>query len=440
MKKIKKIMMILILLININVKAEGEATINNIKVNGRDATCTGYDCTIEIDSDRATITYSKIDNEATVDRESGFSLDLTSPTNLIKIVVKNDKGDDVIENTYNITINKHEKSSDYTLKSLKVNDEEITLTEDVFVYSYTSKYDDEKIIIDAKPNDGKAKIMTDLTFEFPLDRSSMALDFDVKAENEEIKTYRVVVNRGIKPNTYLKSIKIDKIKLDFDKEKFSYNETVEYSVNELMVEAVAEKTDAKVEIDKPETLEVGENIIKIKVTNDKAESIYEIKVIREPNLDKSLANLKKLEIEEYSKLNFKPNVIDYTLKFSVIPKSLNIKAEAIDSNAKVEILNNEDLINNDKVVIKVTLPLDEAIIVREYTLNIVESKSITSDKMGIIVSIIVEIMAIIILAILEIKEKKNKKKAKILKIKNLIKKKNSKKVVKKEQEEEIEII
>ena len=436
----KKILMFFILFVSFNVYAEGEATINNIKVNGRDATCTGYDCTIEIESDKANVTYSKIDSEAIVDRESGFSIDLTSPTTLIKIVVKNDKGDEVIENTYNITINKHEKSGDYTLSSLKVNDEDIKLLEEVFVYNYTSKYDDEKIEVSAKTNDSRAKIITDLTFDFPLDRSSIALDFDVKAENDEVKTYRIVVNRGIKPNTYLKSLKIDKIKLDFDKEKLIYNETVEYSVNELMVEAIAEKDDAKVEIDKPETLEVGENVIKVKVTNDKAESIYEIKVIREPNLDKSLANLKTLEIEEYSKLNFKPNVIDYTLKFREIPKSLNIKAEAIDSNAKVEIINNDDLIDKDKIIIKVTLPVDEAIIVREYTLNIVESKSITSDKMGVIISIIIEVIVIIILLILEIKDKKKKKKAKILKIKNLIKKKNVKKTVKKEPEEEIEII
>ena len=434
----KKMILLIILLININVLAEGEATINNIRVNGIDATCTGYDCVIEIDSDKATVTYSLIDANATPDRLSGFSIDLTSPSNLIKIVVRNDKGDEPIENTYSITINKHEKSSDYTLSSLKVNDEDINLMEDVYVYNYESKYDDEKIIVSAKTNDSKAKIVTDLDFEFPLDRSSIALDFDVKAENEEVKTYRIVVNRGIKPNTYLKSLKIDKIDLKFDKEKLNYNETVEYSVNELIIEAKAEKEDAKVEIEKPETLEVGENIIRIIVTNDKAESIYEIKVIREPNLDKSLANLKKLEILEYPKLNFEPNIIEYDLKFKEIPKSLTIKSESLDNNAKIEVLNNEDLTNEDKVIIRVSLPVDEAIIVREYTLNIIESKSIVSNNLSIIISIIIEIIVIIILLILEIKDKNKKKNNRINKMKNLVKKKNRKK--EKEEKEEIEII
>ena len=433
----KKVLMFLILIFSFNVYAEGEATIGSIKVNGRDATCTGYDCTIEVDSDKATVTYTKIDSEATVDRESGFSLDLTSPSNLIKIVVKNDKGDEVIENTYNITINKYEKSNDYTLKSLKVNDEEITLMEEVFVYNYTSKFDDEKIVVNAVTNDTKAKIMTDLNFEFPLDRSSIALDFDVKAENNDTKTYRIVVNRGIKPNTYLKTLKIDKINLKFDKEKLQYEEKVEYSVNEIMVEATPEKSEAKVEIDKPETLEVGENIIKIKVINEKAESIYEIKVIREPNLDKSLANLKKLEVSEYSKLDFEPNVLDYTLKFRDVPEKLNITALASDPNAEIEIIDNKDLKDGSKVIVKVTLGLDEAIIEREYTLNIVESKSIVTNKTSIVVSIIIEIITIIVLFVLDIKDKKKKKYDKLNKIKNLIKKKKN---VKKEPEEEIEII
>ena len=436
----KKLLIIIVLSICFVVNAEGEATINNIKVNGRDATCTGYDCTIEVDSDKATITYSLIDLAATVDRSSGFTIDLTSPSNLIKIVVKNDSGSEVIENTYNVTINKHVKSSDYTLSSLKVNEEEIKLMEDVYVYNYTSKYDDEKIVIDAKTKDSNAKIVTDLEFEFPLDRSSLAVDFDVKAENDDTKTYRIVVNRGVKPNTYLKSLKIDKIDLSFDKEKLNYQESVEYSVNELMVEATAENKDAKVDISKPETLEVGENIIKITVSVEKAESVYEIKVIREPNLDKSLANLKSLEIEEYAKLNFQANVLSYTLNFREIPNKLTIKATPLDSNGKVEIINNEDLINNDKVIVRVTLNLDEAIIVRDYTLNIVERKNITNSKLSIIISIIIEIIAIIILLILDINDKKKKRKDKLNKIKNLIKKKNNKKIIKKDIEEEIEII
>lgn len=436
----KKLLIIIVLSICFVVNAEGEATINNIKVNGRDATCTGYDCTIEVDSDKATVTYSLIDLAATVDRSSGFTIDLTSPSNLIKIVVKNDSGSEVIENTYNVTINKHVKSSDYTLSSLKVNEEEIKLMEDVYVYNYTSKYDDEKIVIDAKTKDSNAKIVTDLEFEFPLDRSSLAVDFDVKAENDDTKTYRVVVNRGVKPNTYLKSLKIDKIDLAFDKEKLNYQESVEYSVNELMVEATAENKDAKVDISKPEILEVGENIIKITVSVEKAESVYEIKVIREPNLDKSLANLKSLEIEEYAKLNFEANVLSYTLNFREIPNKLTIKATPLDSNGKVEIINNEDLINNDKVIVRVTLNLDEAIIVRDYTLNIVERKNITNSKLSIIISIIIEIIAIIILLILDINDKKKKRKDKLNKIKNLIKKKNNKKIIKKDIEEEIEII
>ena len=36
----------------------------------------------------------------------------------------------------------------------------------------------------------------------------MAIDIEIKAENGDIKTYRIVVRRGLKPNVYLKSLKI----------------------------------------------------------------------------------------------------------------------------------------------------------------------------------------------------------------------------------------
>ena len=111
----KKLMFfILIIFLSINVFAEGEATIKNIKVNQISCACSGYDCEVEVDGDKATITYEVVDPDATVDRNSGFSVDLISQTTSIKIVVTNNKGEEKIENTYNLTINRHVKSDDFT--------------------------------------------------------------------------------------------------------------------------------------------------------------------------------------------------------------------------------------------------------------------------------------------------------------------------------------
>ena len=434
----KFLFFLLSLLLFVNVKAEGEATIKNLRVNGKDCKCIDYKCQMEVDAESVTITYELVDSEATVDRQSGFTKDLTSPLETIKIVVSNTLNGEKVENTYEITITKHEKSNDTTLSKLKVNDTEIELLEEVIVYSYTAKYDEDKIIIDATCNDSNAKINSNLEFDFSLDRSSESFDFDVVAENGDKITYRIVAQRGEKPNTYLKSLKIDKANIDFKKETLNYEATVEYSVNSLLVEAVAESEKATVKIIKDD-LVVGENEIKIVVTNEKAESTYVILVTREENMDKSLANLKSLKIEEYPKLDFDSNVLEYQLKFSEIPNELTIDATPIDENGEVEIIGNKDLITEDKVIIRVTVN-DK--IIREYILNIFEEKGIIKDKKIIIILIVILVITMIVLFILQIKEKKKKRKAMLNRVKDLIKKKNNKKVKvnKEKKEEEIEII
>lgn len=437
MKKII-LFLIMILFLSINVLAEGEATLKNIKVNGISCSCSGYDCEIEIDSDKATITYEVADIDANVDRNSGFSVDLISQTTGIKIVVTNDKGEEKIENTYNLTINRHEKSGDFTLKSLKVNDKDITLMPDVYSYAYEAEYSDEVIIVDAIANDNKAKVKVDKEYAFSLEKSSTYIEFTVTAENNESKTYSIVVKRGVMPDTTLKSLKIDKIDFTFNKSVLNYDLSVPYSVTDLLIEAIANADEATIKIEKDDLI-VGENIVKIIVTNDMAVSEYVLKITREPNLDKSLANLKSLTIDEYDKLDFEENVLEYTLKFSDIPNELTIHATPISNDGNVEILNNKDLKDGSKVIIKNTLK--ETSVSREYLLTLVEEKGMVNNKKIILISIIVLVITIILLIILEIKDKKQKRLKRLNHILELKKKKMKKENKKRtNKEEELEVI
>lgn len=437
MKKI--ILFVLILFLGISVNAEGEATIKNIKVNGRECYCTSYECVIEVDTKTAKITYDLADTTATVDRASGFSVDLTGQLTVVKIVVTNNQGDDKIENTYNISITLHEKSSDVTLKSLKVNDDAITLLKDVFVYNYMAKYSDEEIVVDAILNDTNAKLTKEDKYSFPLDRSSQSIDFTVTAENGTNKNYRIVLMRGDKPNTFLKSLKVDHGNISFDKNTLEYSFNVDYSVNELIVEAIAESDDATVKIEK-DSLVVGENTIKVIVTNDKATSEYVLLVTREENKDKSLANLKSIKIREYPKFDFEENVLDYTIKFREIPEKLNIEAKSLSSDGKVEIVGNEDLVDGSKIIIKNTLI--EAVISREYTITIKLDDVKENSKLSIIISLIILIITMIVLFVLEIKERRNRRLSEITKILNLRRKKEKQKKDKesKKIEDDIDII
>ena len=361
----KKVMLLFLLVcMFLHVNAEGEATLKNIKVSGKECKCIEYNCEVEVDGNSAIVSYELVDSNAKVDRQSGFSVDLTSKTTNIKIDVTNTNNGEKVENTYTISIVKHEKSKDGSLKFLKVNGKEVKLLDDVVVYLYDAKYDEEKIVVTAEPKSAGAKIVSELSFEFDLERSTDSFDFDVKSENGDVTTYRIFAVREEKPDTSLKSLKLNHGNINFVKNQYEYSFSVEYNVNDISIDAVPNSKDATVKIDKKD-LVVGDNTIKIIVTNKKAESIYKLNVTREENIDKSIANLKKLEIKEYDSFNFDPNVLDYNLSFRDIPSFLTINAVPLDENGKVEILNNEDLHEDDKVVVKVNL-IDKNIS-REYT-------------------------------------------------------------------------
>lgn len=440
----------MILLLAFTVKAEGEATLTNIKVNGASCTCSGYDCNVSVMASSGTITYDLVDKDAKVDRLSGFKVDLLSESTTIKLTVINDKGEEKIENIYNITIIKQEIENDLSLKSLKVNGSAMKVGKDIIAYSYTSEYDTTVITLEVVPNDSSVKVIKQDKYEFPMEDSSISVDFSLKPLSGEQLDYRVVITRGIKPDTTLKSLKINGKDITLDEKEFTYDVVVEYSVNELDIEAIPNNKDAKVEIES-KTLVVGDNVAKIKVTSSKAKSEYTLNVKREDNIDKSVANLAKLEVEEYKKLDFKENVLDYVLKFSEIPEKLTIHAKAKDDNCVVEIVDNENLADGSKVTIKSVL----GSITREYTLTIKESTGISDNKSVILACIIGLSLVIIALIIIEIHSKKQKKREYLQKIFDLRhkverKRKEEKEKLKKKlkikskekpkEEEELEII
>ena len=438
--------LIAIVFLALGVKAEGEATINNIKVNGTECACSGYECSVEIMSTQATITYDLSDKEAKVDRLSGFKIDLLSEVTTVKLTVSNDTGEEKIENVYNINITKLEKVNDFSLNSLSVNGEKIDVVKDVVVYNYTCKYDTEKITLSVNTNDSKAKVIKENEYAFPLNESSLAVDFSVEAEDGKKLDYRVVVTRGVKPNTTLKSLKVEPGNIEFNEQVYKYQFSVEYGINEIKIEAVPNNKDAKVEIDN-KSLVVGENEIKITITSDNSKSEYILLVTREENIDKSVANLKTLKVSEYPKLDFKENVLDYILSFREIPDKLTITANSKDSDGTVEIIGNENLKNDSKVIIKNTLK--ESNITREYTLLIKEEKEVHTNKKAILISIVALVITIIVLLILEIHSKKRAKRnylKRIFELRHKIEKKRKEektkceKDKKKKVEDDIEII
>lgn len=446
MKKLKWFLITFIMILNINVYAEGEATLKNIKVNGKAVSCSEYVCEAEVNVNNATITYEKDDPNAKVDRESGMLTSFEGENVSISIKVTNGEN----TNIYTFNIKKHIKSSDYSLKKLKLNDDLIDLKDDIFVYNQLIDYDVKEIKIEAVCNDSAAKVTSNTVIPFDLEESSKSIDINVQAENGDTKTYRVVLTREETPITTLKSLKLSPGNIEFDPETYEYAMEVEYSVTDILVETLPTDDNALVKITKEE-LVVGENTISIEVSLNRAKTNYSIIVYREENLDKSLANLKTLKIDEYSKLDFEPNVLEYVLKFKEIPDKLNIDAEAVNSDTVIDIKGNGNLKNGSVITVEVTV--NEKHIKREYLLKLEEVIEEETNKTAIIIAIIVIILTMIFLFIIEQKEKKLKKKLKLIMLKNkFIKKKKeqeakekketkeTKKSPKKEEDEEIEII
>ena len=425
MKK-RILLLILFLFIGYNVFAENEATLKNIKVNNKECVCDAFKCEIEIDADKATVTYELNDSNATVDRLSGFSTDLISPVTTMKVTVVNDKSEEKIENVYTIVINRHQKSNDVSLKEFGINDDNIPLLEDVFVYNYTAKYDTELLKIKMIPNNDGATVITDLEQDFPLDKSSLALDLDVKAENGDVKTYRVVIYRGAKPDTSLEKLIVANNKVELKENQLEYDIKVDYSIISLDIEAVAKNGNATVDIESTDLI-VGENEVKITVKNENATSEYILHVTREENKDKSLANLKKLTIAEYPKLNFEENILEYNIKLKTIPEKLTIKATPVTKDAKVEILYNEDLSNEDRILIRVSI--GDGDIAREYILTVIQDDNADEEnnKTFVLISLIGVGLAIVVLGVIELKKRKKEIKFEITRIMELKKKKEHEK-------------
>lgn len=414
----KKLLFLFLLFFTINVYANDDLI--NLSVNGKKVSCSGYECTIEIESANATVTYELGKNVKNATPSSGHKVSFDNEHSMPIEVEYYDS----VKANYTLTIKKHIASSVNTLKTLMINDEEILLKEDVYVYSYDAKFNDEVIEVIGTASDDKA-VCEKKEYKFDLEKSSLSIIYPVKAENGDIRNYTIILKRKNRPDTSLKTLTLSNIDFLFDSKKLEYEITVPYSVFQTKINAIANNDLAEVIVDNENLdLVVGENIVNIKVKNEDIVDIYVLKIIRLENIDETIANLKSLIIENY-KIKFDPNKYNYDLFFQEIPNKLLIEAEAVKEDAVITILDNENLEDGSIVSIKVLL--DNGLS-KTYKLNIKLEEKIVKEynKILIIVLIIILLIIMILLLIFQIKDNKKQRVAR----KNKVEKK----------EEEIELI
>ena len=193
-------------------------------------------------------------------------------------------------------------------------------------------------------------------------------------------------------NSLLKNLTINNKEIMLSDSVYKYNYSVLNAVTKLNIVATAKSDKSKVDINKPDKLEVGQNDVTIKVTaEDGSETTYKIVVTRKDANEElsSDSKLTSVSIEKYD-LDFDRDTYDYELKIKNENK-LKISYVASGVNTNVIIKNNEKLKNNS--VISIVVTAEDGVSTSTYNIRV--KKSISPV---IIISLIILLLLAALLA------------------------------------------
>ena len=246
-------------------------------------------------------------------------------------------------------------SNDNTLSSLEVNGNKV----DGFVSDVTSykiSVNSDKVLIGAVANEEGAVVSGDIG-EKNLEYGVNNFVIKVTSARGKDRNYYLYVTREMpvikKDNDFtLKSLNLSNVEvIELKKDIYLYSVNVDYSVDNIEVEAVPNSSKAKVVIEKPEKLVVGENNIVIVVTaEDGSVGKYVVVINRMEKLSND-ASIKELNIKGYE-INFESGKFFYELKLDD-EKKLDIDVILNDEKAKYQIIGNENLVNDSVITVQV---------------------------------------------------------------------------------------
>lgn len=339
-----------------------------------------------VDSDNITITVSGNANASII---GTGTKSLNYGTNTFEITVKAEAGNVKI---YKLIVNRVDnRSSDNTLKSIRINGNLIDFDSNKHSYALTLTSSIDKVQISAEPTDDKASVKYSAT-SVPLKLcETFTFKITVTAENGESSDYYVKVERkdDRSSNNNLKSLVVNDKNITLNSNQ-SYTLTVDNKVTTANIKTTLEDTKAKVEISGNNNLKVGSNIFKIKVTaENEAIKTYTLTIIRK-NADGDITNLsnntnlKGLTITDY-KIDFNKETLTYNIEVESNVKKLTLKYEAEDSKATVSVDGNKDFKEGlNTVKILVTAENGET---ATYTINVIQkskNSEVENDKNKII--------------------------------------------------------
>lgn len=269
---------------------------------------------------------------------------------VFEIVVTSESGS---TKTYKIRIVK-ETFGDASLKSLTVDKGTLSPSFSKDITNYSVNVDSDKIVITTVKSDPNSVIRGNGEKKLEYGRNEFTIL--VTAEDGTAKSYLITVNRidTRNQNAYLKEIKIEGTDIGFEKDIVEYIYNVDKDVDELEIEAIAEKDSSKVEIEGNKDLKIGKNTVTITVrAEDGSEKIYKIVVVKGEEKKEKLY-LDGIKVSGYN-LDFSKEKFDYTLTIKN-EKQLDIFAFS-EKGYTTEIIGNENL--KDGSIIKIIVTDEE---------------------------------------------------------------------------------
>lgn len=273
-------------LINVNFIDENDETVScgsiiNIKVLSNDSSLKsleieGFELNPKFDSQtflyNLSIPYKyekiNINAEPTSDSSSVSGTGrkyLNDGMNIFTIYVE---ANDKTSTKYQLNVNREAANNDSTLSSLYVDGYILTPFFSPKIKEYSLRVDKniEEIMIKATPTFEQAKIKG--IGKVKLATGKNVFTIYVVAENGDINSYRLIVNRNIGKSKLTKLV-IDNQNLNeiFDSEHFTYNTVINSNINKLNIIAQSENNE-QIEIIGNDKLKEGTNEILIRVSSD----------------------------------------------------------------------------------------------------------------------------------------------------------------------------
>ena len=338
-------------------------------------------CKINVPSDTTKFSLtSEINSESTISPVNGTEFIMT-PTERIKDITLTVTAEDGTQNEYTVTVER-EKSSNNNLSDIKVDNVSVSgFNKDKLIYNLTVPGATDSVSVSAVVEDtGKATITTDLSNKFNLNFGSNQIDIIVTAENGDLKTYTLFIERSKRVNAYLKDLKInDKTITGFNKSKTIYDlGEVDYNTTALKVEGIAEDELATVLGNGLINLSTGTNTITltVKAHDTSVSEIYKITVKRKLNDDTGIQGITLAGVPAVKDgLNYKVTVPNDVTKADKTNLIVTVNDPKVETDKKAEyIFNDTELLTTSDNMINILVTAEDGS-VRAYTLIVTREKS-----------------------------------------------------------------